>query len=70
LFTLEKERSETPDNISCSGFDDGFISEGERGPSRFDLLEKGFQSATERNSSHTSVRGQLLKKRRLILNKL
>jgi hypothetical protein len=30
----------------------------------FDLLERGFQSATERN------RGQLLKKRRLTLNKL
>jgi len=33
LFTFETARSETPDNISCFGFDDGCISEGERGPS-------------------------------------
>jgi len=41
LFTFETARSETPDNISCFGFDDGCISEGERfstetyGKSRF-----------------------------------
>jgi len=33
LFTLETARNETPDNISCFEFDDGCISEGERGPS-------------------------------------
>ena len=33
LFTFETARSETPYNISCFGFDDGRISEGERGPS-------------------------------------
>ena len=32
LFTFETARSETPDNISCFGFDDGCISEGEKGP--------------------------------------
>jgi len=32
LFTFETARSEMPDNISCFGFDDGCISEGERGP--------------------------------------
>ena len=33
LFTFETARSEKPDNISCFRFDDGCISEGERGPS-------------------------------------
>jgi hypothetical protein len=32
LFTFETARSEVPDNISSFGFDDGCISEGERGP--------------------------------------
>ena len=30
LFTFETARRETPDKISCFGFDDGCISEGER----------------------------------------
>jgi len=30
LFTFETARSETPDNTSCFGVDDGCISEGER----------------------------------------
>jgi len=30
LFTFKTARSETPDNISCFGFDDRCISEGER----------------------------------------
>jgi hypothetical protein len=41
-------RSETPDNISCFRFDDGCISVKVREGHRFDLLERGFQSATER----------------------
>ena len=53
LCTFKTARSEMPDNISCFGFDD--VYQKGREVHRFDLLERGFQSATERNPSHTSV---------------